>query len=381
MKVKSLALAVGALGVVTAAVWFLNRDSDAGPAVDARIGQPLLDSATVAKTAEFFLRSAGNEVTLTGVDPTGLKAGVVKEYHGMPADYAKFARFIEDLTKSESKISRMIGSTPERLEKYGFAGDRVELRDKDGKAFWTLHLGTSPEKGGKFVKFGDETKAYLSGFSGWIDNTAKNWADAVLVQAKPEDVVGIEVQFPENGGKLSVNRVDGKGVWKCPDLLDGETLKDSEVTSLAGKLAGLRFMDTKDPVTLESITARANARTFKVTLLDGRVFTITASQPPAPPAPPAPEAPADGSTPPPPPPAPAAPPADVWVQSSRAEDTINDVMTHRGFTVAEWTFNGLPAKRDALVNAAPAPTPAAETETSPAAPAAPVAEVPAAATP
>jgi hypothetical protein len=63
----------------------------------------------------------------------------------------------------------------------------------------------------------------------------------------------------------------------------------------------------------------------------------------------------------------------VWVQSSRADDPINTLMTRRGFTVAEWTFNGLPAKRDTLVN--PAPAPAAP------APAAPAAEAPAAPAP
>ncbi len=367
MKVKSLALAVGALGVLTAVVWFLNRDTG-GPAVDARLGQPLLDRATLAKTTEFFLRSGGTEVTLTGVDPAALKAGVVKEYHGMTADYAKFARAIEDLTKDEAKISRMIGSTPERLEKLGFAGDRIELRGKDGAALWTLHLGSSPEKGGRFVKFGDESKAYLSGFSGWLDGTPKNWADAVLIGAKSEDVVGIEVRLPA-GGTLTATRVDGKGVWKCQDLAEGETLKDSEWTSLAGKLAGLRFMDTRDPETLEAIAARPTARSYVITLADGRTFTITTSQRQDPqPEPPAPAV--EGAT----PPAPQPQPADVFVVSSRAEDTVNALMTRRSFQVAEWTFTSLPTTREALINPAPAPaaTPAPDAESS----AAPAADAP-----
>jgi len=366
MKVKSLALAVGALGVLTAVVWFFNRDTG-GPAVDARLGQPLLDRATLAKTAEFFLRSGGAEVTLTGVDPAGLKAGTVKEYHGMTADYAKFARAIDDLTKDEAKISRLIGSTAERIEKLGFAGDRIELRGQDGTALWTLHLGSSPEKGGRFVKFGDESKAYLSGFNGWLDGTPKNWADAALIGAKPEDVVGIGVRLPA-GGTLTATRVDGKGVWKCQDLADGETLKDSEWTSLAGKLAGLRFMDTRDPETLETIAARPTARGYTITLADGRTFTITASQRQDPqPEPPAPAV--EGATPPPPAPQ----PADVHVVSSRAEDPVNALMARRSFQVAEWTFTGLPTTRDALINPAPAPTetpvldaPATETPMAPA---------------
>lgn len=380
MKVKSLALAVAALGVVTAAVWFFNRDDNRGPAVDARVGQPLLDSATVAKTSEFFLRSGGSEITLTGVDPAAMKAGVVKEYHNLPADYAKFVRLIDDLTKPESKITRMVGSSPERLEKLGFNGDRIELRGADSQPIWTLHLGSSPQSGGKFVKFGEEAKAYLSGFDAWIDSSAKGWADTNLIGAKADDVVGIEVNFP-GGGSLSANRVDGKGIWKCPDLADGETLKDSEMSSLASKLAGLRFMDTREPESLETIAARPTARSYKITLADGRVFTITTSQRQDPvPAPATP--PAEGAT----PPAPQPQPADVYVQSSRAEDPINDLMKRRSFQVAEWTFTGLPDKRESLVNAAPAPAaapqdapaaaPTGVTEPSPA-PAAAPAETPA----
>lgn len=364
MKVKSLALAVGALAVVTAAVWFFNRDNSSGPAVDARIGQPLLDTATVAKAAELFVRSGGNEVTLTGVDAAALKAGVVKEYHNLPADWSKFQRLIEDLTKPDARITRMVGSTPQRLEKLGFTGDRIELRDAEGKAVWTLQLGNSPQSGGKFVRFGDEPKAFLSGLSAWLDTTPKNWADAALVGAKPEDVVGVQVQLP-GGVSVAATRVDSKGVWKAPGLAEGESLKESELNSLVSRLTGLRFTDTREPVALDEIAARPTARTYVLTLADGRTITITASQrtdpQPAPETPPA-----EGET----PPAPPAQPADVFVQSSRAEDRINDLMKQRSFQVADWTFNGLTSTREALVNpapaAAPAPSPAEPAASTPA---------------
>lgn len=359
MKVKSLALAVAGLAVVTAAVWFLKRDNNSGPAADARIGQTLLDSATVAKIGGLHLRSDGNEVTLTGIDPAGMSAGVVKEYHDLPADYTKFVRLIDDLTKDEAKITRMVASSPERLEKLGFDGDHIELRDKDGKAIWTLHLGNSPTSGGKFVKFGDESKAYLSGFSAWLDTSAKGWADAALIPGtKADDVVGIQARFPD-GGTLTATRVDGKGVWKSQDLADGETLKDSELGSLASKLTGLRFTDTREPESLETIAGRPTARTYTITLADGRTYTITASQRQDPAPAPA-EPPAEGATPPAPPPQ----PADVYVQSSRAEDRVNALMKQRSFQVADWTFTGLPASRDALVNVVPAATAAPATSES-----------------
>ncbi len=360
MKVKSLALAVGALAVVTAAVWFFNRDNSSGPAPDLRVGQPLLDTATVAGAAQFFLRSGGNEVTLTGLDATALKAGVVKEYHDLPADWSKFQRLVEDLTKADARITRMVGSTAQRLEKLGFSGDRIELRDKDGNPLWTLQLGNGPQSGGKFVRFGDEPKAYLSGLSTWFDTTPKNWADAALVNAKPDEVVGVQAQFP-GGGTVSATRVDGKGVWKAPELAEGESLKESELNSLITRLTGLRFTDTREPEGLEAIAARPTARTYTLTLADGRTLTVTTSQrtdpQPAPETPPA-----EGETPPAPPPQ----PADVYVQSSRAEDPINDRMKLRSFQVADWTFSSLPATREALVNPIPAPAAPEETSTAPA---------------
>jgi hypothetical protein len=148
MKVKNLAIAIAALGAVTAAFWFFNRDTD-GPAADPRLGQTLLDNAALEKAAAVFVRSGANEITLANGDAAG-SAWVVKEYFDLPVDFAKLTRFINELKDDKARISRFIGSKPERLEKLGFTGDRVELRDKDGKAIWTLHLGSSPEKGGRF---------------------------------------------------------------------------------------------------------------------------------------------------------------------------------------------------------------------------------------
>lgn len=349
MKVKSLAIAVGTLGLLTTAVWFFQRDT-AGPAEDPRIGQPILDKALLARIGGLHLHTGGNSVTITGIDLAADQGGVVSEYHDLPVDFGKLVRLLDDLQKDETKVTRLIGSNPERLAKLGFAGDRIELRDKSGATLWTLHLGSTPPNGGRFVKFGDENKAYLATFSAWLDGTPKNWANAALVGAKADDVVGIEARFAD-GTSLTATRVDAKGVWRAPGLAEGETLRESELNSLVSRLATLRFMDTREPETLETIAARPTARTYVLTLTDDRTITITASQRQDPP--PASESAEDGA-------APATPqnqPADVFVQSSRADDRINALMTRRSFQVADWTFNGLPAERSGLVNAPPAAAP------------------------
>jgi len=362
MKVKSIALTVAILAAVTAAVWYWQRDRDSGPVADARVGQTLLDAATVARIGGMTLVSGGNTITLNGIDPAALKAGVVKEYHDLPADYAKVARVIEDLLKPESRITRFLSARPDRIEKLGFKGDRIELRDRDGKVFWTLHLGDSQERGGRFIKYGDESKAYLSGLALWIDTNARSWAEAALIGAKGDDVVGIEVVLP-SGETLAATRVDGRGVWKSPGLAEGESPKDAEWTTLAGKLAGLRFLDTGEPLTADAIAGRPGARRYTVTLADGRIFKVVTSQRLEAPPVETKEL-AEGET----PPAPQAPPADVWVSSSRAEDAVNSSMTRRGFQIAEWVLNGLASTREALVNPpapAAAPAPSATEETAP----------------
>jgi hypothetical protein len=358
MKVKHLALIVAVLGTASAATFFFKGGDDT-PTVDPREGQPLLASSLLDQVTALRVHTPTVDIDVARSDAAGGK-WVVRGYHDLPADFSKIATLTKALR--DAKITRFGSSRPERIATMGFDGTSIELRGAGDKPLATVHLGKNVESGGRFIKLNDETTAYVASFSAYLDTTAKNWADTTLLPAKPEEIVGIETTLPD-GTTFRAKRENATAPWTTDGLAEGEKLKESEVTSLVSKLTGLRFTETADPAAEDVTAAKANARTFKVTLATGKTYDITLGRKPAPPAPPAPEPPpppADGTEAPPPPPAPPAPqpgPVYVFVSSSDNNEAINTMMAKRGFRIYEWTFTSLPANRAALVEAAPPPPP------------------------
>ncbi|MGH8021504.1 MAG: DUF4340 domain-containing protein [Opitutaceae bacterium] len=352
MKLKTLSIVAAGLAVVSIAAWLFNQ-RDSGASADPRVGEPLLTADTVAKIATVHFNTDGKEVTLTNTDPAG-SAWVVKGYHDLPVDFTKLSRLITDLREAE--INRFASANSERLERMGFGETEIELRDKDGNVIWEAGLGETLTGGGRFIKFGDESRAYRTSMSTWLDSTAKNWVNAELIPVEPEDVVALELGFAE-GEPIEMTRESGESSWKVEGLAEDEKLKESPVSSLLSSLTNLRFTETTEKDAPEAAAARAHARTLKLTTKDDRTYTIVMGREPAPPAPPPPPPPAEGEEAPPAPPEPKAGPVFVSITSSLSTDPINAIMDKRAFQVSEYTFTGLPENREALIEKEPPPAP------------------------
>lgn len=361
MKVKQLLLAVTVLGVAAAATWFLKRGGDDITA-DPREGKTILDTGTIEKATGILVHTPTGDIDLAKGEGAGGK-WIVKSYHDLPADFGKISTLVEDLRKAT--VTRFASAQAERIGKMGFDGTRLELRDKEGKTLRAFQLGKNVESGGRFVKFDDEPKAYVASVSAYLDAIAKNWADSALVVAKPEDVLGVDLTFAD-GGAMQLKRVNSAALWTGEELAPGERFKDSEVSSVVSKLASLRYSETSDLDADDVKVARENARSFKITLATGKSYDIALGRKPAPPAPPPPpekpegEKTGDDAAKPaePPPPAPEPGPVYAFIQSSDANEPINELMKRRAFQINEWTFTSLPANRAAIVEAAPPPEPA-----------------------
>ncbi len=360
MKVKHLVVVVAVLGVASLATWFAKRGPATAP-TDPRVGQAVIDDATAEKIAAVHLHTTGGDVDVAK-ESGDANRWVVKSYHDLPADFSKLSTLVQNLR--DAKIVQFASARPERLEKMELDQTTIKLSGTDGADLATLHLGKDYESGGRFLKFDDENKAYVASVSAYLDGTAKNWADTSLIAAKPEEVVGLEIGFPDDGS-LKLKRENGTAPWTAEGLAKDEKLKDTEINSLVSKLTGLRFSDTADPKADDVVAARAHQRSVQLTLTTGKTYDIAMGRKPAPPAPPAPPPPApdkDGKT----PPAPAAPPKPqpgpvyVDVKSSDASEPVNAMMQRLAFQIYEWTFTSLPDKRSALIEKTPA-APAAST--------------------
>ena len=382
MRLKTLVIAIAVLAVTSAAVFFLRRPS-APVSSDARIGQTLVDQAMIEKAAKVRLTENGKSVTLARQTDGTWR---VTDYYGFPADFSKLSTFVSNLT--DAKLQRLVTSSPERIARLEFKDTKIELLDASDKALWSVTLGKHAETGGgRFVRFADEQKAYLTNLSAWLDTTAKNWADTALLKLKPEDVAKVEFTF-SNNAPVTFSRAKKEDPWTSEQTPANQQVKSGPIVSALSSLTGLRFSETvdlKDPAVAE---AKPHERTVNLTTFDNKTISIALSRKPEEKKPKAPSAvAASTSEPKSEPPAneakapadPAAPAAEkaatepefetipagpvfVSIKHSDASAPVNALMEKRAFQIYEYTFTSLPQKPEDLFEPAPAApaTPAAE---------------------
>jgi hypothetical protein len=355
MKLRNLVITVVLLGLLSAVAYFRNRPEPA-PAQDPRVGKALLDADTASKAAGLVISDQGKKVELIRVAGDAWR---VPSYYDMPADFDKIARFVQDL--NEAKVDRFVTDNPERLSRLEFKDSEIALKDSDGKQIWTLTLGKTPESGnGRFVRLGDEPKAFLAGLHTWLDTDPKSWTDTRLVSLKPDDVAKVEIPF-EGGATVEATRAKKDGPWAAAKTPAGEKLVGEKVNSLLATLTGLRFSDTADPKDPSAAEAAKFMRTVRLTTFDGTTVLVSLGRKPeekklkAPTADArdviAPQAKDPSGKPEVRPVTPEletipAGPAFAVVSSSDPKAQINDLMKRRSFKVDDYTLTGLPQKAD-----------------------------------
>ena len=375
MKLKTLALSVAVLLVLAAVAYFLQRPP-AAAALDARIGQSIFDAKALGKTARLRVIDQGKTVLLAKQSDG---KWIDSSYYDLPADFSKLSRFIDDL--ANAKIQRLVTRSPERLARLDFKDTSIALLDSAGQALWTITLGKSAEGGGRFVKFDDEQKGYLANLSLFLDADAKNWADSLLVDLKPDDVAGVEVGF-ETGEPVAASRAKKEDAWTAVKSPAGQRIKGDRITALLSSFGSLRFQDTADLADANVESARQHSRTIKLTTFDHKTFTLelgrkpeekketgerkpetgkieptaasnsepkTQNPEPAPAAPPPakPEEPKVETIP--------AGPVYAFIASSDPAAPVNALMKRRAFQIYDWNFTSLPQKSDELYEPVPAP--------------------------
>lgn len=370
MNVRTLSLTVAVLGLLCVVVWYVQRPAPPVSA-DPRIGEPVLAPGLAEAAAEVRLTDQGKAVTLKR-DPQGQWR--VSTYYDFPADFPKLTNLVTTL--AETKIQRLVTARADRLSRLGFNGSGVTLLDGSGKELSQIAIGKAADGGGRFLRFGSEQKGFIAPLNLWLDAESRSWANATLLELKPETVAKVVVGFADTAvPPITVTREKADAPWTAAAPPDGQQLKTDRVTSLLSSLGNLRFTDTLPPDDPQVAVARAHSRTIELTTFEGRTFKITLGRKPEEKKPKVPDAkPADadetseadagpsGNT-----PAAAkepefetvpAGPVIVSITDSVADSELNTLMAKRAFQISEWTFTGLPAAADLWE---PTPAPPAET--------------------
>ncbi|HUR59273.1 MAG TPA: DUF4340 domain-containing protein [Opitutaceae bacterium] len=390
MRLKTLVISVVVLAALSAGVFLLRRPAPP-PSSDPRLNQPIVDAKVVDSAARLRFTDQGKTVLLVRqADGTWR----VPSYHDMPADFGKLSTFVGTLT--EARIQRLVTSNAERVARLEFKDTKIELLDGSEKVIWTITLGKNPETGGgRFVRFGDEQKAYVASLNAWLDTEPKNWANTELLNLKADDVAKVEVSLPE-GGPVTVSRPKKEDPWTAGDAAGGQKVKADKVASLLASLGNIRFSETTAPDDAAVAVAKANLRTYKLTTFDNKIITVALGRKPEEKKLKPPTATADGKS----GPAalgslsdlakkdekkevdakdgekkgddakPLAPefetipagPVFVFITHSDASAPLNALMQKRAFQIPEYVFTGLPQKAEDLFEAA---APAAPAEAKP----------------
>ena len=313
----------------------------------------------------------------------------------MAADFSKLSGFVGNLT--DAKLQRLVTSNPERIARLEFKDTKIELLGADGKVNFSVILGKNPETGGgRFVRFGEENKAYLASLNAWIDGESRNWANPELISLKLDDLARVEIPFAE-GGPLVVSRAKKEDAWTADRTPEGQRVKADKIGSLLSTLATVRFTESTATDDANATAAKANLRTFKVTTFDNKTVTVALGRKPEEKKLKAPTPGADGKS----GPAalgsvsdlakkeeakpgeakkddkPLAPefetipagPVFAYITHSEGSQPINALMQKRAFQIAEYSFTSLPQKAEEMfepVPPAPAPPPPAAAPATPA---------------
>lgn len=363
MKPKTLLIVVALLAVLSAAAWFFNRPATPPSLADTRIGRPLLSAADAEKAARVRVSEKGKTVELSRDGDAGWR---VDSYHGLPADFSKLATLVKALASTD--VERLVTSAPDRIRRLEFADTSVAVLDANGKTLLALVLGKDAESGGgRYLRFGEENKAYLARFTAWLDAEPKNWADAALVKFAPADIAKVSIAFA-SGDPVVVSRPSAGAPFASEKTPDGKRLKSDTVTGLLSTLSGLRFTETSALDDPKAVGARAAARAVTLTTFDGKTLafalgrqperTVAKDQavkadpkslldPAAKPEPAALVGPVTEKLPP--------GPAFAFITHSDASNPVNNLMTRRAFQVGEHVLTALPTAADALFEPVPAP--------------------------
>jgi hypothetical protein len=330
MKTKPLAIAVALLAVASAITWFVRRPAPPPPA-DPRIEQPLLEPALLQQVARLRIEEAGRSIEI--VRGAG-GAWSVPAFYDLPASFSKLTAFLADFT--ETRIERLVSTSPDRVSRLGFEDSQVSLIDGSGRTIWSLTLGRAGESGGHFLRFGDEEKAYFARLSTYFDTEPINWSDQQVVKQTADDIARVELDFPGTNATMVATRPNKDVSFVAENPPGGRALFPETIPNLVNSFTALRFTWTSDPGDPDAAAARqANARRLRLTTFSGTTYTIDM----APKIQPPPAAPAEGE--PEQNPVPQGP-VYLWVSSSDAAAPINEIMQRRTFHMNEYLFATVP---------------------------------------
>ena len=358
MKLRPLLVSIAVLAPLSLAAWWLGRPADSGATLDTRVGQRIVEPDALASATRLELKSDGKTLNFTRAESG---RWVIEGTPALPADLDRLARLSSDLVTP--KIDRFVSARPEKLATYELDKTSVTYRDVAGKELFALHLGKSPEGGGRILRIGDEQRAYLARLALSLDTDAARWRNTALFSGlSASDIASVRIGFSTTDKAITITREKPDQPWTSSATPQGQRVKASVLSTQTGNLSGLRYTAVAPNLDPGVVAARVFPREIGFTTFSGRSVSIEFNRTPEPPTPPAPT-PKEGETPP-PPPAAAPRPVYVSITDSLPDSILAEAAKTHAFEVADWIYSALPASPADLFETDPAANTSGETSPS-----------------
>lgn len=290
MKLKVLAIGTGVLVVLAAMAmvldWQRNTVERSG-----REGQPLLPAMDMTKAARIDIDGdKEHQVTLL-TRPDG--TWVVEQQSDYAANAEQLSRLLVQM--NEAKLHRRVTDDPEALRDLGVltpkendgayedgvTGTRITIRDDGGETLFDVILGNNRKGsggptsfGGQYVRYPDESTAYLVGEAVFVETKPREWIEKVVFDVPADDTLQTIRIAPPGQQPFAFTRKAAGEPWawqgKGPGPLDQE-----EVKRVANQIAALDIARVADADADAAGLGRKTTGEVQVDFFDGRHFTLS----------------------------------------------------------------------------------------------------------
>ncbi len=265
MKLKTLALSVSALAVITAAVLWYDHPRDPSAEEDPRVDKPLVDTEVLRDLDTLVIRADGTDaVTLRRDDARGW---TVAEVYDFPVDFPKLSRLVDSLREAE--VRRFVTRQPVRLERLGLGGRGLRL-DAGGATALDVTFGRRSDGGGVYFRFAGEDAAYLLSNNPWLDSSAEAWARKTFLEAGSDEIQSVRFTWPEERHPpVRAVRESADAPFAADAAPEGKALDHERLNRFLNTLKTTRYNRTVARDATEARDTRPYRRTYELTLFDG----------------------------------------------------------------------------------------------------------------
>lgn len=256
---------IGTVVLAAAAAATLLIDKSGAPERDARSGKTVIDGLDLAAVDKVSLKKDDRALVIVRAPD---KTWHLENDKGFPADAARLARLFDDLGRA--RVESVVTTKKEALATFGLDKPAVVTFGAGGKDALVLALGDARAKGGQYVAFGGEAKAYLVGQNLAAAPDADAWEHKQLLALDKGAVKAIAFT-PVTGKPVTLSREKKEDKLKA----EGLAANESEDPSVAGAEAfaqNVTFSKRYDKSNEQAKSALASPAKALITTFDGKAY-------------------------------------------------------------------------------------------------------------